>query len=93
MCSNNILCIHSLMHVRTAYFIIIPFVTIIIIIIIHNTRWKTDRRVHSIQKLSVTVTEDWKADGYRWYQNGRKSLPSSAPVEGNSAPVKARSLV
>ena len=63
------------------------------IIIVHNTRWKTDRRVHSIQKLSVTVTEDWKADGYRWYQNGRKSLPSSAPVEGNSAPVKARSLV
>ena len=41
---------------------------------------------------------DWKADGYRWYQNGRKHLPSSNPVvtktyyvllvEGMTGPVK-----
>jgi hypothetical protein len=41
---------------------------------------------------------DWKADGYRWYQNGRKNLPTSGPivvktyyvllVEGTSGPVK-----
>lgn len=58
------------------------------------------RKFHSIQKLSVIATEDWKADGYRWYQNGRKFLPSSAPVvekiyyfllvEGDSAPVKSK---
>ena len=57
------------------------------------------RKFHSIQKLSVIVTEDWKADGYRWYQNGRKFLPSSAPVVkkiyyfllvGGSVPVKSK---
>ena len=57
------------------------------------------RKFHSIQNC-VIVTEDWKADGYRWYQNGRKFLPSSAPVvekiyyfflvEGDSAPVKSK---
>ena len=79
-------------------------VSIIIIIIINNsTQYKVEnrhRKFHSIIKLSVIVTEDWRANGYGWYQNGRKSLPSSAPVvekihnfllvEGVSAPVKSK---
>ena len=57
------------------------------------------RKFQSIQILSVIVTEDWKANGYGWYQNGSKSLPSSALVvkiyyfllvEGDSAPVKSK---
>ena len=50
--------------------------------------------------MSVILTEDWKADGYQWYQNGRKFLPSSGPVvekiyyfllaEDDSAPVKSK---
>ena len=31
-------------------------------------------------KCSVGCLGNWKADGYRWYQNGRKLLPSSNPV-------------
>ena len=46
------------------------------------------------------LTDDWKADGYRWYQNGRKVLPTTDPVvvktyylllvEGPNAPVKSK---
>ena len=49
---------------------------------------------------SVDCLGDWKADGYRWYQNGRKLLPSSNPVvvktyyfllmESESGPVKTK---
>ena len=78
-------------------------VSIIIIIINNSTQYKAEnrhRKFHSIIKLSVIVTEDWRANGYGWYQNGRKSLPSSAAVvekiynfllvEGDSAPVKSK---
>lgn len=46
----------------------------------------------------MDFTGDWKADGYRWFQNGRKRLPTSNPVvektyyvllvDGDAGPAK-----
>lgn len=27
----------------------------------------------------IAITDDWRVDGYRWYQNGTKLIPSSDP--------------
>ena len=50
--------------------------------------------------LTCPFIGDWKADGYHWYQNGWKQLPTSGPlvvktyfvlmVEGRTGPEKTK---
>ena len=35
--------------------------------------------IDSIDLIALLPTDDWKADEYRWFQNGIKKIPAANP--------------